>query len=242
LNLIAEVKVGPSLSSLDGISSAWSVISLKRTRQMLIGFLVYLRKHVYWCASSECQTFVALLANIGVVVENFSYFFQISTSGAKSITREQMRAFKKVWAEFANGRTGYLERHQFVPFFAVSSSMFRFPTQLMPPTQRLSGVFEVRVYPVEYSTPNILAVCKDTSASEMGWTPRIVDGVDLGRLDAVLSGVDYTTIRRRRAIYSRLYHEASISHEQGRGMSFNGMLLLLAHHKIIVDGEALVYV
>lgn len=53
-------------------------------------------------------------------MENFSYVFQ-TTGGAKSITREEMRAFKKVWAEFANKKTGYLERNRFVAFFAVSS-------------------------------------------------------------------------------------------------------------------------
>lgn len=58
--------------------------------------------------------------NTGVVVENFSYVFQ-STGGAKSITREEMRAFKKVWAEFANQKTRFLERNRFVPFFAVRS-------------------------------------------------------------------------------------------------------------------------
>lgn len=60
------------------------------------------------------------LLSIGVVVENFSYVFQ-TTGGAKSITREEMRAFKKVWAEFANQKTGFLERNNFVPFFAVCS-------------------------------------------------------------------------------------------------------------------------
>ena len=59
--------------------------------------------------------------NTGVVVENFSYVFQ-STGGAKSITREEMRAFKKVWAEFANQKTRFLERNSFVPFFAVHST------------------------------------------------------------------------------------------------------------------------
>jgi hypothetical protein len=53
------------------------------------------------------------------VVENFSYVFQASGSGSKSITREQMRAFKKVWAEFSNQKTGYLERHRFAAFFSV---------------------------------------------------------------------------------------------------------------------------
>ena len=60
---------------------------------------------------------------IGVVVESFSYVFQL-VGGAKSITREEMRAFKKVWAEFANQRTGYLEKHQLIPFFAVSDTQY----------------------------------------------------------------------------------------------------------------------
>lgn len=55
----------------------------------------------------------------GVVVENFSYVFQASGSGFSSISREQMRSFKKVWAEFSNQKTGYLERQQFSAFFSV---------------------------------------------------------------------------------------------------------------------------
>jgi hypothetical protein len=58
--------------------------------------------------------------SLGVVVESFSYVFQV-TGGSKSISREEMRSFKKVWAEFANQKTGYLERSRFVPFFAVKS-------------------------------------------------------------------------------------------------------------------------
>jgi len=66
--------------------------------------------------------FDVVFINVGVVVENFSYVFQ-TTGGAKSITREEMRAFKKVWAEFANQKTGFLERSRFVPFFAVCSGV-----------------------------------------------------------------------------------------------------------------------
>lgn len=64
-----------------------------------------------------------IFANLftGVVVESFYYVFQMS-SGAKSITREEMRAFKKVWAEFANPKTGFLERANFVRFFGVRGS------------------------------------------------------------------------------------------------------------------------
>ena len=54
-----------------------------------------------------------------MVVENFSYVFQASAGAAKSITREEMRLFKQTWAEYANSKTGYLERSNFVPFFGV---------------------------------------------------------------------------------------------------------------------------
>ncbi|KIM44013.1 hypothetical protein M413DRAFT_17890 [Hebeloma cylindrosporum] len=142
----------------------------------------------------------------GVVVENFSYVFQASGSGSKSISREQMRSFKKVWAEFANRKTGYLERPQFAKFFS-----------------RLNGVFEVRIYPVEYSVRSILSVCKDP-LDKQAWRTRVVDGVDLTKLEQIVEGIDQSEIRKRRALYSRLYHEASISHEHGLGMSFAGML------------------
>jgi hypothetical protein len=55
----------------------------------------------------------------GLVVENFSYVYQ-TTGGAKSVTREEMRAFKDVWEEFANPKTELLERAKLVPFFGVS--------------------------------------------------------------------------------------------------------------------------
>ncbi|KAG6837569.1 hypothetical protein H0H93_006983 [Arthromyces matolae] len=159
----------------------------------------------------------------GVVVENFSYVFQRSAGGAKSITREQMRSFKKVWAEFANPKTGYLERQKFVPFFG-----------------KLSGAFEVKIYPSEYNIPNIVKHCQKASHSDMNWSSRTVAGLDMGKLEGILSGLDYEAIRKRRAIYSRLYHEANLSHKPGLGISFNDMLVLLAHHKLIVDVEALV--
>ncbi|KAF6754799.1 high-affinity cell membrane calcium channel [Ephemerocybe angulata] len=158
----------------------------------------------------------------GVVVENFSYVFQASGSGAKSITREQMRSFKKIWAEYANPKTGYLERHRFTAFFG-----------------RLNGIFEVRIYPAEYSIPNITSVCRDP-LSKKAWSPTVVEGLDLSKLERVLDTINFAEVRQRKAVYARLYHEATISHEPGLGISFTNMLILLAHHKLIVDAEALV--
>ena len=92
---------------------------------------------------------------------------------------------------------------------------------------------------MEYNVRNILSVCKDP-LDKQAWRTRVVDGVDLTKLEQVLDGIDFTDIRKRRALYSRLYHEATISHEYGVGMSFTDMLTLLAHHKLIVDADALV--
>ena len=74
------------------------------------------------------------------------------------------------------------------------------------------------------------------------WTPNIVEGMDLDKLNATLSGIDRAAIKRRKNLYNRLYHEARISHEPGKGISFTNMLFLLAHHKLIVDRDALVSV
>lgn len=154
----------------------------------------------------------------GVVVENFSYVFQTSGGGAKSITREEMRSFKKIWGEFANVKTGLLERGSFVKFFG-----------------KLNGAFEVRIYPSEYNIRKI--------ANTVRTGPDTVDAV---KLDAILSTIDYAAIRRRRNVYARLLNEANLaagrqSSKSGGtgGISFTGMLMLLAHHKLIVDREAL---
>ena len=55
------------------------------------------------------------------MVESFYYVFQM-TGGAKEITREEMRSFKKIWARYANPKTGYLERDKFVKLLGVSTT------------------------------------------------------------------------------------------------------------------------
>jgi hypothetical protein len=96
----------------------------------------------------------------------------------------------------------------------------------------LGGIFEVRIYPAEFSVQNILATCRDKGK-------RSKYGVNLAALNATLSTIDNAVIRRRRKLFSRLYHEAIITYQHGKGISFTDMLLLLAHHKLIVDKEAL---
>jgi voltage-dependent calcium channel len=71
---------------------------------------------------------------------------------------------------------------------------------------------------------------------------RHPNGIDIYSLEANINSIDRTTIKRRKNVYNRLYHEARISYEHGKGISFTNMLLLLAHHKLILDNEALVCV
>lgn len=86
---------------------------------------------------------------------------------------------------------------------------------------------------------SVLSVCKD-APSKGGRKSRVVDGVDLVKLQTIVDSINFDEIRKRKATYNRLYHEASISHEHGLGISFTDMLTLLAHHKLIIDAEALV--
>lgn len=89
---------------------------------------------------------------------------------------------------------------------------------------------------MEFSIRNIVSACRVADPNAK------VAGLDLDKVQVILNDIDYKEIRKRRATYCRLYQEASISHEPGLGISFTNMLLLLAHHKLIVDAEALVSV
>ncbi|KAG8696332.1 calcium channel protein [Ceratobasidium sp. 394] len=162
----------------------------------------------------------------GVVVENFSYVFQLS--GEMSITREEMRGFKKVWGEFDPDRTGYIPRSKLVAFFS-----------------KLRGVFEVRLYTEELSPRGLVQATKMNHPLIYRSTitgEEIPVPLNMRRLNAILNGVDYAQVRERRQTYNRLVHEARIVAEEPRGISFTNMLLLLAHHKLINDDEALTVV
>lgn len=121
---IVVAQAGHLHFSLHGTFSAWQVLSnvnLFIYILILIERPVYICQHVYWCVQSISQRQAANDFS-GVVVESFSYVFQL-VGGTKSITREGMRAFKKVWAEFANAETGYLEKADLVKFLGVSTEI-----------------------------------------------------------------------------------------------------------------------
>ncbi|GAA6010255.1 hypothetical protein JCM11491_005413 [Sporobolomyces phaffii] len=169
---------------------------------------------------------------LGAVIENFSFVFQ-DYGKVININREEMRSFKKIWSDFDPNRTGYLRREQ-VPRFL----------------SRLTGVFDVKIYRKEWSVHSILAVARRDPASQHN-SPAFhhylqdrdafsLRKVDLDRLRSVVSSIEPSEIDKRKSDYNFLYHEAMLDAEtSGKGISFSGMLRLLAHYRLIDDDNAL---
>lgn len=139
-----------------------------------------------------------------------------------------MRAFKKVWALFDVEGTGFLTSASIVPFLSVSWFSPSFQLLIADKVaQKLSGIFEVRTYPIEFSIGKIM----EQSQANLN-EPRTVysapvisnrqksNNIDIRRLGDVISQIDQREITRRRATYIRLYHEAKITAESGKGISF----------------------
>ncbi|KAE8227194.1 hypothetical protein CF319_g297 [Tilletia indica] len=198
----------------------------------------------------------------GTVVENFSYIFQVG--GKMSLSRAQIRGFKKAWALYDPGRTGYMTRDKFIPFF-----------------RSLTGVLDVKAYPAEGTVQALLKTSSGTdfssSPSKSGailspfarlrggspgatspskpsspdrstfkWPPSprsprglVVEGVDVKKLRNALTSLNTAEIRRRKARFNRLYHDALLQDEDEKGLSFTEMLILLARYKLIDESQSL---
>lgn len=104
--------------------------------------------------------------------------------------------------------------------------------------QRLSGVFEVRIYPDQFRVENLRRAAMDPS-ERLNGKDRIVDGLNVSALDRLLDHTDYAEISRRKKLFNRLYQDALLSEDPYRGISFTNMLLLLAQYKLVDTEKAL---
>jgi hypothetical protein len=107
--------------------------------------------------------------------------------------------------------------------------------------QRLSGIFEVRVYPAGYRVRDLVAASTSKEIDPLAQY-LCMEGFSLGKLDDILSRIDFDVIRDRRQIYNHLYWEVRVTDDNGKGISFTSMHLLLCHYKLIDDEQALKYV
>lgn len=112
-------------------------------------------------------------------------------------------------------------------------------------SQSLSGVFEVRLYPRDYSISNMLRNSIPDPVANSSGKLFVVTGskraIDVRRVEHLISQVDFRQVRARRQEFAKLVHEARLSEEPGRGISFTAMLMMLAHHKLIDDEKALMW-
>lgn len=161
---------------------------------------------------------------VSLIYESFSYVYQRS-SGLSVISREEIRRFKQAWAEFDPNGTGYISKEVFPRLLG-----------------ELSGVFEMRIYDGDFTVRAIMEDCilKPTRASALP-----VDGtgeadeIDLERLNERLADLPIEEIRRRRTRMNTFYEEVLVSADPDRGISFNALLMILAHYKVIEDNKSL---
>ncbi|KAK4959458.1 calcium channel protein [Elasticomyces elasticus] len=161
---------------------------------------------------------------ISLIYESFSYVYQRS-SGLSVISREEIRRFKQAWAEFDPNGTGYMSKEVFPRFLG-----------------ELSGVFEMRIYDGDFAVRSLIEDCRVTTG---GLSALPVDGssgsfeIDLDKLNRRLCELPVQQIRARRARMNTFYEEVLVSADPDRGISFNALLMILAHYKVINDNKSL---
>jgi voltage-dependent calcium channel len=108
--------------------------------------------------------------------------------------------------------------------------------------QELSGVFQMGIYDSDCSVRSILEDCqvrpREFRRSSIR-SSRVVDGIDLDRLNERLSTIPVSEIRRRRARMNIFYQEILVSADPDRGISFTSLLMILAHYNVINDAKSL---
>lgn len=101
------------------------------------------------------------------------------------------------------------------------------------------------IYDGDYSVRNILDDCqvksRDFPRSSIR-SGRVVEGIDLDMLNERLSTIPVAEIRRRRARMNIFHQEVLTSADHDRGISFNALLMILAHYNVISDTKNLRYV
>ncbi|KAH9809533.1 calcium-channel protein cch1-like [Teratosphaeria destructans] len=161
---------------------------------------------------------------ISLIYESFSYVYQRS-SGLSIISREEIRRYKQAWAEFDPEGKGYISKEKFPRFLG-----------------ELSGVFEMRIYDGDFSVMELIEDCKIArrSASRLGLDGEGRDyEIDLGRLNRRLAELPVEEVRARRKRMNQFYEEVLVSADPDRGISFNALLMILAHYKVINDNKSL---
>ncbi|KAI0231052.1 hypothetical protein L0F63_007338, partial [Massospora cicadina] len=158
----------------------------------------------------------------GVVVDHFSYCYQLSEANSSDLlSRNQIRSFKRAWGAFDTHRAGYLKPDRLVPFLL----------SLAPP-------FDLGIYDRLYSVKTLVEGCFHLGPGSLRRShgPIGADEVSsahLHILNSLLRTMDAQDVARRRRRLNLVYHECLVLSKPGRGIPFTDALLVLARHKLI---------
>ncbi|KAL9052768.1 MAG: hypothetical protein Q9162_005188 [Coniocarpon cinnabarinum] len=163
---------------------------------------------------------------VSLIYESFSYVYQRS-SGLSVISRREIRRFKQAWAEFDPNGTGWISKESFPRLLG-----------------ELSGVFEMRIYPEEFSVGSFKTACGTNRFSarhrfgdeSMFAAPTDMDVTAMNRK---LDQMPVDQIRARRQRMRVFYEEVMVSADSDRGINFTSLLMVLAHYKVINDNKSL---
>lgn len=134
-----------------------------------------------------------------------------------SLSRDEIRAFKRSWSKFDPRGEGYIPKEDFGKLLG-----------------NLSGILSMQIHEDNYRVTSILEDCR-TDATGAG----IIDGVDIDSLNRRLSMMPIHKIRRQRYLFNLFYEECMVTADRDLGIGFNQLLITLAHYKIINDSKSL---
>jgi hypothetical protein len=197
------------------------------------------------------------------VIENFAYVFQLG--GKPVLGREDMRGFKRTWMAVA-GTSSTLPRNKIIAFLRALPG--KFEMRVYPQELSISALRQAALYSDTASINtgsddgrrrrDVISRLRGSSSSPTklhaatggdafpafaatGHT-RTVDGINVTRLHDIVFALDGQELRQRRERFNRVWHEACIiadESEESKGVSFQDMLKLVAHHKLIDPSTAL---
>lgn len=198
------------------------------------------------------------------VIENFAYVFQLG--GKPVLDREDMRGFKRTWMAVA-GTSSTLPRDKFIAFLRALPGKFEmrvYPQELSIGALRQAALHSDTASMHTASDGSrrrrdIMSRLRGSSSSPIqshaaagddafpafsatGRTMRTVEGINVTRLHDIVFALDGQELRQRRERFNRVWHEACIiadESEDRTGISFQDMLKLIAHHKLIDPSTAL---
>ncbi|KAI9303230.1 Ion transport protein-domain-containing protein [Cunninghamella echinulata] len=157
---------------------------------------------------------------VAVVANNFSYVYQVAANFT-GVNRDEIRKYKKYWAEFDEERTGFITSKDYMSFW-----------------RRLDGMFLVRLYDENYSYKKLVESCKETETFGQAVADPYQVRVNINMLSKKLASLDKAELHKRKQDLNKIYWETAMT-ETLQGVSFNQMLLLLARRKLIVPENAL---